>query len=354
MLDGHNSLRIIDNLAEITSHQDRHVLEKSLLKTFSELFPATELQLFRVKRLDENTEITLLAYSVNDLIVSSDDNPRVNAAAESLTQAMHHAINRADITAVQLQDNDYPTMFYPVFDAQGEIFAMLVHESPQSPEFSDQRLIYGVLKVYTNYLALIDKSQRDKLTSLYNRETLDDEITKILVRESQVFHTHPPDGQEARRRHAEKYWLGLVDIDHFKPINDQYGHLYGDEVIILVARLMTSGCLRDEDRVYRYGGEEFVVLLRAPDESNATLAFERIREMIAEHRFPQLDKVTVSIGLVEVKDQSSASDVIGQADDALYFAKGNGRNQVRSYYQLIKDGDLQQAATNSQADIELF
>lgn len=86
-----------------------------------------------------------------------------------------------------------------------------------------------------------------------------------------------------------------MDIDHFKPINDRYGHLYGGEVIILVARLMTSGCLRDEDRVYRYGGEEFVVLLRASDQDNAMKAFERIRQMVAAHPFPQLDQVTVSV-----------------------------------------------------------
>lgn len=354
MQHGHHSIRIVDNLAEITSHQDRHVLEKSLLKTLSELYPETELQLFRVKHLDEQIDIHLLAYSVNDLIVSTDENPRLNAQAQSLTQAMSDTIDKADISVIQNEESDCCKVLYPAFDAQGEIFGMLVHECTQAPEFSDQRLVYGILKVYANYLALIDKSQRDKLTGLYNRETLDDEITKILVRESRFFQTRTPGGQEARRRYADKYWLGLVDIDYFKPINDRYGHLYGDEVIILVARLMTSGCLRDEDRVYRYGGEEFVVLLKASDENNASKAFERIRQMISAHPFPQLDQVTVSVGMVEVEAQSSSSDAIGQADDALYYAKEHGRNQVRSYQRLVEDGELAQTDTNDHADVELF
>lgn len=76
MHHGHNSIRIIDNLAEITSHQDRHVLEKSLLKTRGELYPGSDAQLFRVKQQDEKVDISLLAYSICELLVSSDENPR--------------------------------------------------------------------------------------------------------------------------------------------------------------------------------------------------------------------------------------------------------------------------------------
>jgi two-component system cell cycle response regulator len=70
-------------------------------------------------------------------------------------------------------------------------------------------------------------------------------------------------------------WLGVIDIDHFKLINDTYGHLYGDEVLILVARLMMRSCVRVDDLVYRYGGEEFVVMLKAANEHNAMMAFDR-------------------------------------------------------------------------------
>ncbi|MDT8310685.1 MAG: GGDEF domain-containing protein [Methylophaga sp.] len=351
----HSSIRIVDNLAEITSHHDRQVLEKSLLKTLNELFPAQGLRLFRVRKHQHGQDISLLAFCVNNVIVSSEEQPTLNPEVGWLADIMDAAIDREDIQQHQDADGSWH-LVYPAFDSHGDIFAILVHHCDSMPVNNDQRLVHGILKVYANYLALIDKTQRDKLTSLFNRETLDEQITKILVKQSDELNklsSSPNDSR--RRRYAIKHWLGIVDIDNFKFINDNYGHLYGDEVIILVARLMTSGAIRDDDLVYRYGGEEFVVLLKAANEGDALLAFERLRQMVGTHNFPQLDKVTVSIGFVEVAEQSSPADVIGQADDALYFAKQNGRDQVHSYRQLLLDGKIaaqQPLAFNN--GVELF
>ncbi len=336
----HSSIRIVDNLAEITSHHDRQVLEKSLLKTLNELFPAQGLRLFRVRGHQHGQDISLLAFCVNDVIVSSDENPTLNRDVSWLSDIMNAAIEDESIQQYQNDEGSWH-LVYPAFDSHGDIFAILLHDCDNVPEHNDQRLVHGILKVYANYLALIDKTQRDKLTSLFNRETLDEQITKILVKQSDELNKLSSSPNDSRRRqYAIKHWLGVIDIDNFKFINDKYGHLYGDEVIILVARLMTSGAIRDDDLVYRYGGEEFVVLLKAANETDAFLAFERLREMVAKHSFPQLDKVTVSIGFVEVAEQSSPSDVIGQADDALYFAKENGRDQVHSYHQLLQNGKI--------------
>lgn len=161
-------------------------------------------------------------------------------------------------------------MVYPAFDAYGDTFACLVITITLVPSEGEQRLVYGILRVYSNYLSLIEKTQKDELTGLFNRETLDNEITKILARQNERVDEELTSPDDVRRRvYAVKYWLGGIDIDHFKSINDTYGHLYGDEVIILVARLMKSGVIRDDDLVYRYGGEEFVVLLKAPSEEDA-------------------------------------------------------------------------------------
>lgn len=350
----HNSIRIVDNLAEITSHYDRQVLEKSLLKTLNELFPAQDLRLFRVREHASSHELCLLAYCVNSVIVSTDSNPKMLSDKSDMSKAISRAIENGD---VELSGNDKGewNVVYPAYDTHGEIFAVLVISTSLVPSASDQRLVYGILRVYSNYLALIEKAQKDKLTGLFNRETLDNEITKILVRQNEHFENEIAAPNDARRRsYAIKYWLGVIDIDHFKLINDTYGHLYGDEVIILVARLMTSGVIRDDDLVYRYGGEEFVVLLKAPNEEDAHLTFERIRQMVAEHHFPQLKEVTISIGFVEVNGQQSPSDVIGEADEALYIAKQSGRNQVQSYRQLVDAGKIQHAAQVAHGDVELF
>lgn len=350
----HNSIRIVDNLAEITSHHDRHVLEKSLLKTLNELFPAHDLRLFRVRQNAGDHELSLLAFCVNSVIVSSDEPAKLLPNESDIADALSRAIMKGDVELVAGKNGDW-NVIYPAYDSNGDIFAVLLITTDLVPSTSDQRLVYGILRVYSNYLSLIEKTQKDKLTGLYNRETLDNEITKVLVRQNAYFSDEISSPNDSRRRSfAIKYWLGVIDIDHFKVINDTYGHLYGDEVIILVARLMTSGCIRDDDLVYRYGGEEFVVLLKAPDEEDAERTFNRIREMIAEHNFPQLKQVTTSIGFVEIVGQQSPSDVIGQADEALYFAKQNGRNQVQSHRQLIEKGKISQISQVAHGDVELF
>lgn len=350
----HNSIRIVDNLAEITSHHDRNVLEKSLLKTLNELFPAQDLRLFRVRTHAGSHELSLLAYCVNSVIVSIDNNPKILADNSEMSRAISRAIDSGDVE-VTAAENGESNVVYPAFDAHGDTFACLVITTNLVPSSGDQRLVYGILRVYSNYLSLIEKTQKDKLTGLFNRETLDNEITKILVRQNVNFEEELTSSDDMRRRaYAVKYWLGVIDIDHFKSINDTYGHLYGDEVIILVARLMKSGVIRDDDLVYRYGGEEFVVLLKAPSEEDAMQTFDRIRQLVAEHHFPQLKQVTISLGFVEVEGQQSPSDVIGEADEALYIAKQNGRNQVQSYRQLLMEGKIQHSAQLAHGDVELF
>ncbi len=350
----HNSIRIVDNLAEITSHHDRHVLEKSLLKTLNELFPAQDLRLFRVRQHADNHELSLLAFCVNSVIVSADEPAKLQPSQSDISEALSRAIAKGDVELAAGKNGDW-NIIYPAFDSHGDIFAVLLISTNLVPSVSDQRLVYSILRVYSNYLSLIEKTQKDKLTGLYNRETLDNEITKVLVRQSDHFAQEISSSNDSRRRSfAIKYWLGVLDIDHFKVINDSYGHLYGDEVIILVARLMSSGCIRDDDLVYRYGGEEFVVLLKAPNEEDAAHTFNRIREMISEHEFPQLKQVTTSIGFVEVLGQQSPSDVIGQADEALYYAKQNGRNQVQSYRELIEQGKIHHTSQVAHGDVELF
>jgi len=145
---------------------------------------------------------------------------------------------------------------YPAMDKDNEAFAILI-QSSVALDFENQRMIHGFLKVYSNYLELIDKTRRDKLTSLLNRETLDAEITRILIRnntiESNILKL--PDYKQSDKRYSAKnstYWLGLVDIDFFKKINDTYGHLYGDEILILVSRLLEKN-IRDYDSAFRFG-----------------------------------------------------------------------------------------------------
>ncbi len=349
----YNSVRIVDNLAEITRYQDRHVLEKSLMKTLNELFPGENLRLFAARKRENRLELNLLSFCVNDVIGMSEEADQQGADCNELEQAVARAVGNSDIELMWNAGGEGMTAIYPAYDTRGDIFAVLVHQREVPPGGNDQRLVYGILRVYANYLALIDKSQRDKLTGLFNRETLNDEVTRLLVRGGSIPQNAAAD--DSRRRPLQvKHWLALVDIDSFKAINDNFGHLYGDEVIILIARLMESGVMRDSDLVFRYGGEEFVLLLDAPDEASIRAGLERLRLTIEAHNFPQIGTVTISAGFVEVAGQQSPADVIGEADNALYYAKKHGRNQVQGYRELVESGRLARNAPVTESDIELF
>jgi diguanylate cyclase (GGDEF)-like protein len=157
----------------------------------------------------------------------------------------------------------------------------------------------------------------DSLTGVYNRRTF-----KELA-----------EPQLSRSRRAQlPVSLLMLDLDHFKRVNDTYGHLGGDDVLRAFATLVRS-CLRKEDLLARYGGEEFVLLLPGASQNAAFSLAQRIREEVASKPFAangHLVRVTVSVGLAcEGGDTlPSLEAMLGRADEALYKAKNDGRNQV--------------------------
>ena len=148
----------------------------------------------------------------------------------------------------------------------------------------------------------------DPLTGLYNRRFFD-EAAQLAV-----------DRSERSGEHAA---LIMIDLDHFKDVNDTYGHETGDEVLAAVASRIL-GCVRRSDLLARYGGEEFVVLMPDTDEGEATKLAERIRLALAYA--PVVDEITVtaSIGVAA----SSEAELVADADRALYLAKAHGRDRV--------------------------
>lgn len=343
---------VIDSIINITRHTEKKGLEESLLLAVNALIPTTNIRLFKVQKTGEKHELSLLAFSANGIVSSSEPEGNSHPVSDELTTAFESISQHHESESIANADDSGWQIIYPSFDIHNEIFLILV-QSCQKPTIQEQKTVHGIFKIYANHVALIEKTQRDKLTGLFNRETLDDEIIKILLEDSDdLFDVNDNDA----RRHVGKArsWLGVIDIDHFKLINDNFGHLYGDEVLILTSRLMTSGCIRDDDLVYRYGGEEFVVLLKATTEQDAMNAFERLRNIVAQNDFPQVEQITISIGFVEITAQQTASDVIGEADDALYYAKNNGRNQTQSYCHLVQQGLLTISEPVGTTDVELF
>lgn len=167
---------------------------------------------------------------------------------------------------------------------------------------------------------LEELSSRDGLTGLYNRREFEDRLREETQR---------------ARRYGKPLSVMLLDIDHFKNVNDRYGHQAGDETLIAVADLIRLSA-RPMDAVCRYGGEELAVILPETDASGAGIVAERIRASVAESLTvtPQGDEiqVTVSIGFAAFpQDGDTGPGLVKAADEALYAAKQEGRNLVRSH-----------------------
>ena len=165
------------------------------------------------------------------------------------------------------------------------------------------------------YQRAIRAAKVDSLTGAHNRAAM----SETLEREVDLAH-----------RHKTAMSILLLDLDHFKQINDSYGHQAGDEVLRETVEICNQA-LRNSDMLFRYGGEEFVVMLPGVNAKGAALVAERLRNMIEKHVFvaqQQTIPVTMSIGTASVTLKDKVEDLIARADKALYQAKHAGRNCV--------------------------
>ncbi|WP_432455303.1 MULTISPECIES: diguanylate cyclase [unclassified Agarivorans] len=177
-----------------------------------------------------------------------------------------------------------------------------------------------VLELADSHALMREQSERDALTGLYNRAIFEQSLAQHW---------------RLSGRAKTSLSLLLIDVDFFKPYNDHYGHVAGDQCLSLVASLFTQALQREDDIVARYGGEEFVMILPNTDTKGALQVAERIRTLLAEaklrHEYSTVASyVTVSIGiacLIPVAQQN-AKDFVNKADIALYRAKQLGRNQA--------------------------
>jgi len=152
----------------------------------------------------------------------------------------------------------------------------------------------------------------DRLTGAWNRTHLEE----ILAAEI-----------ERAERYQEPLSLLILDVDHFKAVNDTHGHLVGDAVLIELTRRIGAH-LRAVDVLARWGGEEFVLLLPHCGAAEAQIVAEKLRALLADHPFPQAGQVTASFGVAQWQPHESRDTWLKRADDALYAAKAGGRNQV--------------------------
>ncbi|MES2297150.1 MAG: GGDEF domain-containing protein [Pseudomonadota bacterium] len=342
---------LLKHMVDMTGHRDHTMLDISVISAVQELAGAVQARVLTIATLRGQRFVRPRAIILAGQKARMDEQSDASVPGEPIASfpALAECIAQHGVVAEQLGEDGMRTRWLPIWIGD-KVDTCLEMRHPQAFSAETIHMIDGIVSVYRNFQNLLDYSERDSLTGLLNRKTFDDQLAKML-QASADNDGEPPSGQE--RRHPgideEKQWLAVVDVDHFKSVNDKFGHLYGDEVLILIANLLHSS-FRSQDRVFRFGGEEFVVLLRSSSLENAEKIIERFRKSVEAHVFPQVGTVTVSVGYVSISAYESPVIILGRADQALYYAKGHGRNQSCHYDALVDGGMLQVVESNDTAE----
>lgn len=323
---------LLDAIVKLTAQRDQDALAGSLVDAILSLSNAETVSVYALG--GELGHLSAKVLASNHEIVGSHITP-LDARA-----GLRACIEGGHTVTVPL-DEGYQ-MVHPVIE-QGNVVGLMIRQHALTYDHHSD-VIEGLMAIYANQQSLLNHQQRDGLTGLYNRVALQNWMGKALTGEVR-----------AERRASDEAPLGcfaMFDIDLFKRINDSKGHLYGDEVLLVFADLMRES-FRFNDLLFRYGGEEFAAVLSDTDLETALTVLERFRETVAQHKFAQLNQVTVTIGVSEIIPSLAAEKLVERADRALYYGKNHGRNQVNAF-EWLEQGQLAPSISDHPQSYKLF
>ena len=348
---------ILDRIASLTMIRDIDIFEFSFLKTLADMLNVDDIHFYKLNdfnhpcrliRFTSTTEQSTGKYKTGESKETHVDNIVV---PDEIIRARDWINSTGKIYSTRLDDEHFIAV-YPVMGLHnivGYVSITINHEFSAS----ENLVISSLLSISQSFHGLLEENQTDTLTGLLNRKTFDENISKIQDIMSLTSGPNSYSGHEKRHQvESQEYWLAIVDIDYFKRINDTFGHIYGDEVLLMLSQEMKR-TFRPYDLLFRFGGEEFVIIVKVENKQEAQLAFERFRLAIEAFTFPQVGQVTISLGATLIMEQHSIpSDIVGRADKALYHAKHHGKNKLFFYEDLIAEGLIEE--NFEEGEIELF
>lgn len=303
-------LKDLDRLVSLTCQKSFETLQRAFATVISELLEGKLFRLYVNKQLDEGDDPNFVV-----LIGAPDslDEKAQSADQQLLTQ---FSSNDHSMTIDSELTDEY--ILLPILHGHHIYGALIVNHGVNFYLELHANVVLSAITIFSNQMALLQNSSQDALTGLFNRYMLDNAMEHILsVSQSR----REEDVKEPR------WCLAMLDIDHFKSVNDTYGHLIGDEVLLKLAQLMKK-CFRHDDLLFRFGGEEFSILLKDVELEQATRILERFRTMVSDYRFPQVGRVTISLGLTSMTPGKFPSALLGNADKALYYSKEHGLSLI--------------------------
>ncbi|RTZ16686.1 GGDEF domain-containing protein [Vibrio aquaticus] len=320
--------KILHSVIEITEQRNSISLGHCLIATLSEMLPICQASLTHYI----GTTAIVIAHVVRDN--DKQDYQWIYDIPASHVSCHDH-LNETICIENDAAGNHVWKCPISISDCSSALLTVTMTQSPVQYEL----LMDGFAKIYRNYLVVLHESERDKLTGLLNRRTLEERL-------SQCF------GEQSDQGDAVAVWIAILDLDHFKAVNDQFGHMIGDEVLLMFAQQLQN-FFSHQEQLFRFGGEEFVIMFPPQEKHQVLEALEAFRLLIEAYRFPQVNHVTFSCGLCSISRSQYLPTILDHADKALYFAKESGRNQVKCYE------DMYQVNTRSNDDdrldeVELF
>ncbi len=283
---------------------------------------------FRLILTGQKGEIEkIIAKDLSELKGNSGDNALLNLSLR-IKKSVYLSRNKLadfkeELGALELTNISSLILIPVIF--QGEINALMVLENMNEYD-------YGKLTIFSRQFELAFR--KIKLYQRVQELAITDGLTQVYVRRH--FERRLQEEKERAEGNNIKMGILLIDLDHFKKINDKYGHLVGDAVLKELSQIVKSS-VRETDLVGRWGGEELIVLLTDSDRNLTCLVAERIRQIIEKHTFKAYDetvKLTLSIGIAIFPDEVKTIPAwLERADKALYQAKALGRNRIFTFFQ---------------------
>lgn len=343
---------LVQHLKKITGDRDHTLLDVAVVAALHELLGASQARVLKISQYGQKQFIQPQVWIDAGQVVSMEESLDAKNRGDEmssypcLVDCLERRLPKVEETTVA---GDRITWLPGWINEKAQ--TCLEVTNLQSYSIDSLQIMDGIISVYRSYQSLLDYSERDSLTGLLNRKTFDDKFSRIVSSGPSVDRTSSQEDVDCWDHPTNKKdWIAVLDIDHFKRVNDQFGHLYGDEVLILVANLMNAS-FRTYDRIFRFGGEEFVVLVRSVTIDEARKVLNRFRRNVEEYDFPQVGRVTISIGFSAISEVPP-NMLLGDVDQALYYAKEHGRNQVCQYEELMARGIFHRE--EPQGDAEFF
>lgn len=318
---------LLASMVEMIKQREQYALETSFGRTVSRLTDAKSLTLYRLKTCNREVLAEPILYFVNNEILPKPDNP-TKSTPISGDPALAAQLAKTNVVEMfEAKTKRIKDLILPLRGVDSQITGYCQVKNVRN-DANIQQIIGQLLEFYQHFQSLLDDNERDNLTGLLNRKTLNEQIHKV-IRTMQNRHRRNSDTS------GGNYCLAMLDIDHFKIVNDSFGHVFGDEVLLKFANLMRES-FRENDHMFRYGGEEFVVLLNNVDIKRAQIVMERFIAKVRDFNFPHERHITTSAGVTLIREEDLPVQSIHRADQALYYVKEHGRNQVGIHEQLVE------------------